>query len=210
MLNSICLPLGQLIIPTYIGEIKMLPFTLKDLSNVPDIFKPIVEKMISSIPKLKGEAYLTVDGKLVEAGKSHRRGGPHIDGNYLAYATTGWGGKPQPTDWKTGGVDGRVMTSEEHALSYRLRTGGMLIASNEIGCKAWVGEFEGEATAGGDCSHLDLSKARPFYLTPNNVYYGNSHFIHESAPVDRDVLRTIVRITLPINYPWFKSLRTIN
>jgi hypothetical protein len=74
----------------------------------------------------------------------------------------------------------------------------MIIASNYSACMGWNGKYEGEAKEGGDCSHLDLGEG--FMLKPNTVYYGNSQFIHESLPMDKDVFRVLFRITLPINH----------
>ena len=42
----------------------------------------MVTKMIEFLPIKLGIAYLTVDGKLVKGGQTHRRGGKHLDGNY--------------------------------------------------------------------------------------------------------------------------------
>jgi hypothetical protein len=59
------------------------------------------------------------------------------------------------------------------------------------------GDFEGEPNQGGDCSHLDLSKMDCYEMESNTLYWGNSTFIHESLPVQEDVKRQLVRITLP-------------
>ena len=48
----------------------------------------VLKEIISNSPKQTGKAYITIDEKIVRAGESHRRGGPHTDGNYLF----GWGG----------------------------------------------------------------------------------------------------------------------
>lgn len=65
-------------------------------------------------------------------------------------------------------------------------------------CKGWNGIFNDNAGVGGDCTHINLNEG--FMLKANTVYYGNSQFIHESIPVDKNVFRTMVRITLPNNY----------
>lgn len=195
MIISISKELYKVNIPSFKGEIKMLPFELSSVENVPKIFKDIVLRMIDFLPIKKGIAYLTVDGKLVEYGKTQRRGGPHIDGNYLRKGTWSDGGGH---GWKVGD-DGNSLTIEEHKLSYESKTGGMLICSDYPACMGWNGVFQGNPKTGGDCSHLNLGQG--FMLKQNTVYYGNSQWIHESLNLDKTVHRTIIRITLPTNYP---------
>ncbi len=192
MINSISKELYEVQIPSYNGEVKMLPFDLSNINNVPEQFKELVSKMIEFLPIKKGIAYLTIDGKFVESGKTQRRGGPHTDGNYLK--ENSWGGT---SGWKVGG-DGIGLTTEEHKLSYESNTGGMIICSDYPGCMGWNGKFDGFPNTGGDCSHLDLDEG--FLLKPNTVYYGNSQWIHESLPLNESVHRNLVRITLPTDY----------
>jgi hypothetical protein len=51
---------------------------------------------------------------------------------------------------------------------------------------------------GGDCSHIDLNGG--FILKPNMIYYGNSQWIHESLPLEEEIHRNLIRITLPLEY----------
>lgn len=65
--------------------------------NLPNEFKDyesIAQKMIDCSPVKEGIAWITIDNKFVSKGRTHRRGGPHVDGNYNYY----WGGN----GWKTG------------------------------------------------------------------------------------------------------------
>lgn len=195
MITSISKELYEVQIPNFTGEVKMLPFNLENLAEIPSQFKEMVAKMIEVLPIKKGIAYLTVDGKLVEKGKTQRRGGAHTDGNYLKEGDWGKGGG---NGWKVGG-DGRTLTKEEHKLSYENETGGMLIASTYPACKGWNGLFDGFPNIGGDCSHISLNEG--FILKPNTVYYGNSQWIHESLPIDKTTHRVVARITLPVDYP---------
>lgn len=196
MIQSFSKELFPVQIPVHTGELKMMPFNLSDLSGVPEKFISLVRSMISFLPIKTGVAYLTVDGKEIQKGSSHRRGGPHTDGNYLQEGDWGKGGG---NGWKVGG-DGRTLSPEEHKLSYESSTGGMIIVSDYPACKGWNGVYDGLPNTGGDCSHINLSKG--FILKPNTVYYGNSQWIHESLPVNKTVHRTLVRITLPTDYPW--------
>ena len=197
MITSISRELYEVSIPEFSGQIKMLPFNLESLHEIPAAFKELVSKMIEALPIKKGTAFLTLDGKLVQKGDSQRRGGVHIDGNYLP---SGWGGEGSGGQggWKVG-EGGRILSSKEHKLSYESPTGGMLIASTYPACKGWNGEFEGTAYVGGDCTRIQ-NLGEGFTLKPNVVYYGNSQFLHESLPVDKDIHRVMARITLPDNY----------
>lgn len=197
MIHSISKELGPIEIPNHNGKIKMLPFDLSNILDVPDKFKSVVEKMISYLPIKEGIAYLTVDSKTVEKGKSHRRGGPHIDGNYLPEEK--WGSQGGGNGWKVG-EGGRSLSTKEHELSYKNKTGGMLIASDYPACIGWNGIFHGESGIGGDCSNVQ-GLTNGFKLKANTLYYGNSQFIHESLPIDKTTHRNLIRITLPINYP---------
>lgn len=199
MILSISKELYPVSIPQHEGEIKMLPFDLSNLEAIPAKFKSLVSKMIEFLPIKQGIAYLTVDGKLVEKGKTQRRGGAHTDGNYLQEGDWGGGGG---NGWKVGG-NGRSLTPAEHKLSYESETGGMIITSNYPACKGWNGIFDGKPNTGGDCSHIKLDTG--FMLKPNTVYYGNSQWIHESLPIDQTTHRTLVRITLPTEYPMLQN-----
>jgi hypothetical protein len=196
MLTSYAKPLNTIELPFFKGEVSMLPFDLSDLSSLPNEFIGVVEQMVKNLPNRVGTAYLTVHGKFVKKDKTLRRGAPHIDGNYLP-SVSSWG-SGGGNGWKVG-ENGVKLNSQEHALSYANPNGGMLIASNYSACKGWVGKFNEDAKEGGDCSHIKLDEG--FMLDANQVYYGNSQFIHESLPVDKDVFRVLFRVTLPMEYP---------
>jgi hypothetical protein len=78
-----------------------------------------------------GTAYLTIDEALIEAGKTQRRPGLHVDGIGPDGSSGGWGGG--------GGGWG---------------TNGMIVAASVAGCNVYTGEFQGWPGANGDCSHL--------------------------------------------------------
>lgn len=203
MINSISKELYKIQIPDFTGEIKMLPFELSNLNTIPEDFKDTVLKMIQYLPKKEGIAYLTVDGRKVIKGTSHRRGGVHIDGNYLPELCD-WGNSSNGGNgWKVG-ESGKILSSQEHIESYESSTGGMLIASTYPASKGWNGTFKGNPYIGGDCTKLNgLNEG--FILKANTVYYGNSQFLHESLPIDKTVKRVLIRITLAKDYPLIKK-----
>lgn len=182
-------------LPEYKGDqIYMHEFDISNPILPPgyDRWYEVLKEMIKYSPIKKGKAYITIDEKLITKGNSHRRGGPHTDGNYLF----GWGGGG--SGWLTG-EDGRFLPREQHEEQYCSNKGGMLIVSSYEACKGWNGDFNGQPNQGGDCSHLDLSKMDTFNLKSNMLYWGNSTFIHESLPIQEDVKRQLIRVTLPAN-----------
>lgn len=70
------------------------------------------------------------------------------------------------------------------------RPGAHIFAKNK-------GYWDGEIKEGGDCSHLNLSHLERVALQANKVYAGNVTMLHESTPVMEDVLRTLVRLSVP-------------
>ena len=186
--------LGVIEVPFFDGKISMLPFDLSSFFGVPKEFVATVRKMTSSLNKKTGTAFLTVHGAFVEKDKTLRRGAPLIDGNYLK--SHKWG---STGGWKIG-ENGAKLNTKNHALSYKNNNGGMIIASNYSSSVGWNGIFKGEAGIGGDCRHIELR--HPFKLEADKIYYGNSQFIHESLPVDKDVHRVMIRITLPIDHKY--------
>lgn len=198
MFNSQIAAVSKIALPAFIGaQVYMRKHVIGEpvvLEDAPG-FAPVVERMLSGVELPVGsEVFITVDQKQLQAGKTHRRGGAHVDGNYIF----DWGGGSGGGGWLTG-VNGRVLSPENHRLQYCNPDGGMLIVSDHQACRAWTGEFQGEPNQGGDCSHLtqDLTDNPSFLLEPNRVYLANSTCVHESLPLTEDVARTLVRITLP-------------
>lgn len=172
--------------PHVLGQPLELPVGARHFSNT-------VAAMLSRLGDVVGKVFITIDRRLVKASTSHRRPGPHVDGNFI-YDWSGGGGG----GWLTG-TNGRVLPPEAHRLQYCNPLGGLLIASDYAACQVWTGQFEGQPEQGGDCSHMQdqLDRAPTFLLEPNTLWLGNSTCVHESLPVSEDVVRTLVRITLP-------------
>jgi hypothetical protein len=156
----------------------MYPINLSKL-EIPksfNLFLDTVRDMLNLIPGIEDTAFLTIDKKNVAKGNTQRRDGAHVDGNYTSID----------------GFDGPKWVRYNGA-------GGMLIVSSHTACKAWQGEFNGAPKDDGDCEHLRNQLKDGFLLKENTVYLSNSQCIHESLPVEKDINRTIIRITLPHN-----------
>lgn len=179
--------------PENTGErIYMMPFTLE--GGLPDHvsrWQNTVDSMLADIDTDE-TMYLMVDQGLIKSGDSHRRGGAHIDGNWIA-SIDGWG--TTTTGWKTQ-FAGRHDTGGGHKVM-SLSDESIILASDVSACNSYSGEFIGSPNKGGDCSHIDLSGAEVTRLEANKVYTGNVTMIHESLPVGKDIMRSLARINVP-------------
>ncbi len=189
----------SIVFPEFRGDrLYMHPVDLAKPMDLPEQFsrfKESVEHMLAHSPVKEGIAWVTIDEKHIMPGKSHRRGGPHTDGNYLF----GWGGGG---GWLTG-VDGRVLSEDKHIAQYASEGGGMLIAASHQGCRGWNVRLEGIPLQGGNCENFlsQLETTEAFLMEPNAIYWGNSTFVHESLPFSEELDRTLIRITLPHTAP---------
>ncbi len=164
--------------PPFTGErIYMQPFLKMDGEVLlPSRFArwvPVVTAMLEGIESA-AKMYLMVDQSEVKAGASHRRPGPHIDGNW--------------SERGGGTVDAHDFDDTEL----------LLLASDVEGCVAYVGSYPRvDFGPGGDCSAMDLSGLTKVKLEAGYVYLGTVATIHESIPVEQDCQRTLVRINVP-------------
>ena len=174
----------------------MLPFTKREgLPIHLSRWQLTVDAMLQGVD-VDGPIYLMIDQGIVKAGATHRRGGAHIDGNWNpginAHGGGGGGGhglRPRPgTNRANGGGSWHPDNFAPEAL---------ILASDLTASCAYVGEIDGEPLEGGDCSHLDLSTAMRVPIIAGKAYAGNVTMVHESLPVERDSLRTLVRLNVP-------------
>ena len=194
-MKSLVAATGSIELPLIEGEFSMIPFDLPTLKGLTGTLRDIAERLLSGVTRHEGTAFLTVHGKVLKAGETLRRGGPHTDGSYDP-VTLEWG---NGGGWKIG-ENGPPVSSPSHKRLYGSETGGIILASNFESCLGWVGEYDGTPGVGGDCREIKLGE--PFMLTRNTVYYGNNHFVHESLPVSADVHRVFARITMPENHKY--------
>ena len=167
-------------------RIMMLPFLLEDIESLPDSLRHWAgaTKQLCNLSHIKaGVAYLTIDERIVAAGDSHRRGGLHVDGvgsDGMAGAWGGGGGGP----WAKK---------------------GMLLASNPAGCRAYNQDFEGQPASNGECEHLRTQCGDGELLEPNVAYWCDGLCVHESLPFQQDTQRTLVRLSMPSDAPWYQG-----
>ena len=177
--------LGAVAFPTYSGIQKYMQEI--DLSNItlPDElagYLPTVKKMCAAHKATVGKAFVTIDEKVVKAGMSQRRPGPHVDGCFI----------PDLNYWGHGG--GWNHTCNNLPIPRM----SVVVAASVVGCRVWRGTFKGEPQNDGDLSHireqLDEGELVPagvgFQLSPDCV--------HESLPLNTDTQRQFLRIALPV------------
>mgnify|MGYP001616628646 CR=1 FL=1 len=192
--NSIYEERGNIVLPEFSGiRIMMMPLILGDIKSVPTFLATWIDAIQNLFEMAREHAekigYLTIDEKRVKAGESHRRPGLHVDG--VCYKGSGaWGGG--------GGWGGGAKDST-----------GMLTVSNIKGCRVWQGQFDGWPGPEGECDHLTSQCFDPITLKSYTVYWLHGLCIHESIPVQYNVRRQFVRLSLPSDSPWFEGY-TVN
>lgn len=220
-LQSVVTTRGYAHFPAFLGErIYMREFTKagglpKDISR----WQGTVDAMLDGVDT-DGPIYLMVDQAYVQAGKTHRRGGIHIDG-YWNPGLRCWN-QPGPSwlygshehkgkHWTGHMIEPRsghripipkpfdIRDSPRHRFAKEEWPPEAIILASDVGecCRAFRGAFDSMIGDGGDCSHIDLSKTEEVMMRGHVVYAGNVTMLHESLPVPHEVARTVVRLNVP-------------
>lgn len=143
-------------------------------------------------------AYLMIDQGVTEPGKTHRRPGLHVDGNWNP-GISSHGHRPpghnhpgpghyHPTHIHAG------RHGHRHAQGYKKEA--IILATDVLGVRVLKGKYGADIDGVGAVTlkegDLDL-----VYLEPNTVWYGNVTMLHESIPHSKAEPRTVVRINVP-------------
>jgi hypothetical protein len=185
MLNSDYRELCPVVLPNFGRQMYMHTFNLaipEMAKGFEDYLTP-VRILCTWAGAFKGIAHMTVDEKVIEAGMSQRRPKPHVDGCFM----------PQQMRWGSGWAHGcnNIPLGEFKRMS-------VIIAASAVGCRAWRGVFDGDPKEDGDLSHLPLPDGE--VLRPHIGYLLSPDCIHESMIQPQPVLRTFLRIALPVDY----------
>lgn len=167
-------------------RVMMMPLVLHDCTTVPpqlSHYLQTIDRLFSLTPA-DGVAYLTIDEREVAAGTTHRRAGVHVDSVYRG-GSGAWGG---------GGGWGK---------------NGMICLANQVGCRAWRGDFEGFPADEGEADHLVPQLGDPEVLQAGVAYWMSPMCVHESIRQPKTVSRQFVRLSMPSNSPWFEGY-TVN
>ncbi len=179
-------------------RVMMMPFYLYDLNTIPkylEHYKETLKAMINLIPPTTEQykdtpAYLTIDERLVECGEIQRNPGLHVDGMYNGKVGGPWSGN-DIDDGSWGSVGN-----------------GMLVVSNiSQSLDVYIGKVNGFPIKDGDCEHLrnELETLTKFSPNSGEVVWADGLCIHEALPMNNDVLRQFVRISLPNDGVWFED-----
>lgn len=141
----------------------------------------IVNRLLKIADVVEGIAHMTVDEKIIPAGRSQRRPGPHVDGCFM------------PEEMKWGGGGGWL----HHCNELPFKRMPIIIAASVDGACVWDGEFDGQPEEDGDCSHLDLSNAEIYELDADMAYLLSPDCIHDSPIYREPTRRSFLRIALP-------------
>lgn len=160
-------------------------------------WQPTIDQMLLEVDT-DGPIYLMIDQGLVKANTTHRRKGVHIDGYWIPQLQTHGnqpGGHITNLEAVRGYWDGDYWNTNPKSKDWPDEA--LILASSVSASRAYIGEWDGVIKDGGDCSHLDLSRLECVSLEANKVYAGNVTMLHESTPVMEDVLRSLVRLSVP-------------
>lgn len=192
--------LGTVEFPEHTGErVYMVKFTKKDgLPANLARWQSTVDQMMARIEGWT-YGYLMIDQGEVKAGQLHRRGGPHVDGNWIEASKDhgGSSGHGATGDWppSTGHRPTHQQGDEWRAEHFSPEA--LVLATDVEACVGYIGEIEGHPKVGGDCTHLDFTNTKKVLLRKNVAYSGNVTMVHESLPIFKDCKRTLVRINVP-------------
>lgn len=177
----------------------MLPFTTASgLPKSAERFQDIVDQMMLSVCVSRSQVcHLMVDEKYVAPGDCHRRPGLHVDGYWIAGLRC-HGGKhsPVPQHHSPSPEEPKPKKNKKKA------TEAILLASSYTAARAFVGNYERDFIAdwrGGDCSELGLGGLKEVTMRAGVTYLMDVFTLHESLPMDKAVLRSVLRINVP-NY----------
>lgn len=178
-LDSFYFPLAAVQLPWRGRQLHMHPINthLPELPGEFADYLEIVRGLCRAGGYFCGQAWVTVDEKVVAAGCTQRRPRPHVDGHWTGY---GFKGDPRP-GFKHSGRFPRMP---------------IIVAASVPGCRAWRGRFRGDPRADGDLAHIAEQLGEGEILPANTGYLLTADCVHESLVMPRTARRTFLRITL--------------
>jgi len=213
-MKSIIKQLGEVTFPEFKEErVYMLPFLKhQGLPEHLNRWQPTIDMLLKDIDT-KEIIYLMIDSAYVRKGHTHRRAGPHVDGNWIVSDAVkahgaGTGGRhgvvvpspepnPKPEPPTLPGHNSGLKSNNLQWKEENFYPEALLLASNVTASCAYIGDIDVIPKAGGACSHADLSSYAKVYLEANKAYIGNVTMVHESLPVPYDCNRSLVRLNIP-------------
>jgi len=194
---------SKVVFPEFKGEQHyMVPFTKqqglpKQLAHWQDSVDAMLEKIDTT-----GPIYFMADQKYVRANRMHRRGGLHVDGFWNPGISAhgngrhqGGGHLPSPLPKHEPRRHGNISMHSTYGSVGKEEL--IILASNATGCRAALGQYEEVPWNGGSYEHLNIQDFDEVYLTPGLTFYGDTgSLLHESVPLHKDSLRTVIRLNV--------------
>jgi hypothetical protein len=147
----------------------------------------LVTALCRAAGAIRGEAHMTVDEKIVAAGRSQRRPKPHVDGCFI----------PAKMDWSHDGRWAHTCNNVAESVPRRM---SVIVAASVQGCRAWQGVFDGAPAGDGDLSHIADKLGDGEVLAAGVGYLLSPDCIHESMIFAAPTERSFLRIALPVEF----------
>lgn len=178
--------LGSALLPPWSGRQKyMHTFDLgcPEMADGFDDYKSVVNLLYEAAGYQSGQAHMTVDESIVQAGMSQRRPDAHVDGWFLPDAGLWYHPTPGP-----------VWAHFCNNVPYDRMA--VIIASSVPGCIAYTGEFEGQPKENGDLEHIRGQLGKGTLLPANRGFLLSPDCVHESLRFTVPTKRSFLRIAL--------------
>ena len=156
--------------------------------------------------------FVTISSKFFSMASALRREGIHIDGNFCAdpeFSQATWGGTT--TTWGGVSTEDGVNITTPWACPYgstpplgqyvSSALGGVFVAASYAGCEVWPNAVDCRIGDAGDLQHMEGQLGESVLLEANRLYFMTSDTPHQSLIVPKGTRRTLLRITLPHDYP---------
>jgi hypothetical protein len=192
--------------PAFTGErVHMQKFTKNaGLPSYLERWQSTVDAMLNGV-EANGNIFIMIHQGQIIKNTHHRRGGIHIDGNWIEGLSAHDGepthsglsahGNPTPTPGHRMGLSsGWGPPDRWKEVSSNPQT--LILASDVQACIAFTGEYESAEFNGGDCSYVNPRSLNSFGLKKNVVYVGDTLTLHESLPLEYSCQRTVVRLNV--------------
>ena len=188
MLESWVRNLGRIALPEWTGRRKYMHTFDAGGPAMAAGFEPYLP-VVSSLCRaaaITGNAHLTVDESIVEAGRSQRRPGAHVDGCFV----------PEERGWTHGGGGGSGWRHRYNAAGEIRQRMAVIVATDVAGCRVYPGRFEGEPAEDGDLEHIRSRLGAGQLLAAGQAWLLSPDCVHESLRFERSTRRTFLRIAL--------------
>jgi len=208
-------------------KLNVFPFTHtgKDISLPAPygMWEDTVNEILKHVPLQEGanEHYITINSDFFTEDGFQRGEGVHMDGNFCVDPTfvsgsgefkASWGGirmrKGHPVE-----LPDNSHVEKNWVLPYKDviipvgtyvsdKLGGLFIASNNVGTRAWKGIFYGEVGEVGNYESMQdqLTKEKEQFVPANELVFMTSNTPHETIMVPKGERRTFLRLTLNHKY----------